>query len=100
MTEEKIREEAFFISAEGKIAIIAPDVLDQLSREEAIMVAMSAYLAQKSQLLNDTFQGDRYIDDIKVVDGLEASLSRLEENYPNILNSVKKKISGTVFAQC
>lgn len=61
-----------------------------MAPEEAYRFAMLAQMEQRRQLLLDAYRGDHYVDTIKVVDGLETSLSKLEELYPSMREELWK----------
>jgi hypothetical protein len=63
---------------------------------------MTAYIEQRKQLLQDAIVGDHYVNDIKVVDGLESSLRKLEEKFPNLVSQIDQMglIAGPKPGKC
>jgi hypothetical protein len=78
----------FLLKKDDKLYIFPNEIMNALTIDEAFTLGMSAHIEQRRQLLQDATQGDHYIESIKVVDGLESSLKRLEELFPKIRKQI------------
>jgi hypothetical protein len=88
MTKRKTKSvpapEKFLIKRMGKLFLVPPSVLENFSPIEAFQIAIDSHFEQRAQLLIDAHAGDHYVDETKVVDGLEASLRKFEALFPSI----------------
>lgn len=69
-------------------------VVNNLTPEEAFRLSLIARAEQRRQLLEDAIKGDHYINNIKVVEGLETSLRKLEELYPFVKEQINLANGG------
>lgn len=88
--KKKLKEpEPMFLLKRGNEFYLLPaSVLDSLAADEIYRLGIAAYIEQRRQLMQDALEGDHYINDIKVVDGLESSLRKLEEKFPDIFSQI------------
>lgn len=84
------KPELFLLKRADQYILVSDVVLNNMTPEEAYRFAMLAHAEQQRQLLIDAYRGDHYVDNIKVVDGLEGSLSKLEELYPSMREELWK----------
>ena len=80
---------SFLLKKGDKFYMVPASVVDTLTPEEAFRLGLIAKMEQRKQLLEDALKGDHYINDIKVVEGLEVSLRRLEELHPFIKQQIE-----------
>lgn len=78
----------YLLKRDDKFYNVPGHMIDTLSVEEAFRLGLSAHLEQRRQLLEDAIKGDHYIEDVKVVQGLEDSLKKLEELFPSIRQQI------------
>lgn len=78
---------SFLLKKGDKFYMVPISIVNTLSPEEAFRLGVIARAEQRRQLLEDAVKGDHYINDIKVVEGLETSLRKLEELYPFMINT-------------
>lgn len=64
-------------------------MVEAMPPEEAFQLALSAHVEQRKQLMLDAQLGDHYVHNMKIVDGLELSLSKLETLFPTIRSQVR-----------
>ena len=55
---------------------------------------MIASIEQRKQLMIDALSDDHYVDSIKVVDGLESSINKLELLFPSIREQISNLTMG------
>lgn len=79
---------SFLLKRDDRFYMIPASVVDSFTPEEAFRFGLIAKLEQRKQLLEDAVKGDHYINNIKVVEGLEISLRKLEELYPFIKQQI------------
>lgn len=96
---KKVKESSatYLLKKGDKFYMIPSAIIDSLTVDEAFKLGMSAHLEQRRQLLEDAKKGDHYIESIKVVDGLEVSLIRLEELFPQIRKRITEFDKGYHF---
>ena len=85
---KKKKPQLFLLKKSDQFFLLPEELMDTMIPEEAYRLAMIANIEQRKQLMQDAFSGDHYIDSIKVVDGLEKSLSKLEALYPSIREQI------------
>jgi hypothetical protein len=85
---------AYLLKRGDKFYMVPANVVDTLTIEEAFRLALIAHAEQRRQLLEDALKGDHYINNIKVVDGLEASLKKLDEMFPALRDQVSRIHGG------
>ena len=85
---------AYLLKRGDKFYMVPADVVDTLTIEEAFRLALIAHAEQRRQLLEDAVKGDHYINNIKVVDGLEVSLRKLDEMFPALREQVSSLHNG------
>ena len=81
-------EQMFLLKRNNEYYLLPASVLNSLSVEEIYRLGMTVYIEQRRQLMQDAVLGDHYVDDIKVVDGLELSLRKIEEILPNLVEQI------------
>ena len=74
------KAEHFFLMPEKMIENMPP--------AEVFQLALAAHKAQRIQLMEDARKGDHFVHNIKIVDGLEKSLTKLEKLYPSIREQI------------
>jgi hypothetical protein len=80
----------FLLKKSEQFFLLPESLVDAMVPEEAHRLAIVAVMEQRKQLLIDAYRGDHYINDVKVVDGLEISLSKLEELYPSLREEISR----------
>lgn len=85
---------AYLLKRGDKFYMVPANIVDTFSIEEAFRLAIVAHAEQRKQLLEDALRGDHYINNIKVVDGLEASLKKLDEIFPALRDQVNRVHGG------
>lgn len=85
---------SYLLKKDDKFYLVPASVVSDLTPEEAFRLGLAAQLEQKKQLLEDAIKGDHYINNIKVVDGLEQSLQKLKELFPFIKQQISAAIAG------
>lgn len=70
--------------------MITKPIVESLSVDEAFKLGLVAQVELRKQLLEDAVNGDHYIENVKIVDGLEASLKKLGEIFTGVRNSILK----------
>lgn len=88
-TKKKAKTPAFLLKRDGKLYVIPDNVMNSVTAEDALRLGLLAIEEQRRQLLHDAVQGDSYINDVKIVDGLEASISKFKEMYPWLKDQIK-----------
>lgn len=78
----KKTEPSFILKRGNTFYIVSDIVISTLSADDAFRLGMAAMIEQRRQLIEDAYTGDRYINNIKIVDGLEATLKKLNEMFP------------------
>lgn len=90
MTKKKVKTiERYLIKKSDKLFLVPVKTLEELGPVDAFQVAVDSHFAQRHQLVLDATKGDHFVDDLKVVDGLEASLRKFEALYPSIKEHLK-----------
>lgn len=74
--------------------MVPAQVVNTLTPEEAFRLGLIARAEQRRQLLEDAIKGDHYINNVRVVEGLETSLKKLEELYPFIKQQISLANGG------
>jgi hypothetical protein len=89
---KKIKEgpSTYLLKKGDKFYMIPSQVVESLSIDEAFKLGLAAQVELRRQLLQDALGGDHYIEDVKVVDGLEASLKKLGEMFPGVRKNILK----------
>ena len=78
----------YILKKDEKFYIMSAVAMESFSFVEAFKLGLTAHIELRNQLLIDTVEGDCYIEDTKIVDGLEASLSKFDRMFPNIRKSI------------
>lgn len=86
---------SYLLKRGDKFYMVPANVVDTFTIEEAFRLAMVAHIEQRKQLLEDALKGDHYINNVKVVDGLEASLKKLNEIFPALIEQIHRIHGGS-----
>lgn len=81
---KKVESKSFLLKRDDRFYMVPSSVIATLSADEAFRLGITAVMEQRKQLLADALEGDHYINNVKVVDGLEASLQKLDELFPSL----------------
>lgn len=84
------RLETFLFKRNHEFVMVPQDVVETLNITDAYHLGLLAHKAQMKCLWEDSFSTDSYVKNVKVVDGLEKSLKKLEEMYPSIRENFTK----------
>lgn len=96
-TDNKIIKDLFLIKKPDKFYLISEEMITTLSLDEVFYLWNLARKEQAKQFLIDALSSEHVIDNIKVVEGLEKTLQKMEEIFPGlslrfrILNKTKKQ---------
>lgn len=91
---EDMAKEKYLVKIGSQLRVIPSKELDEFTLTEALMIGVASVNEQRKQLLRDAIDGDRYYYGRKVVDGLELSVSKLQEKFPEIKQQMKKLALG------
>lgn len=87
----------YLVKIGSQLRIIHTKKLENFSIPEAIAIGVASAQEQQRQLLKDALEGDRYFYGRKVVDALEISLNKLEEQFPEIRQYIKALTSKNLY---
>ncbi len=76
----------------NELCFVPSSVLDSLSASEIYSLGIAAYVEQRRQLMQDALFGDHYLNGIKIVDGLELSLKKIEEKLPDLITQIESNL--------
>lgn len=82
----------YFFKPELKesVYVVKDDFFNEITADEALYFGISSFLELKDTLMEDAVCGDdAYIGNMKVVNGLERFLVRLDEKFPGLLVQLK-----------
>ena len=101
----KKRSKKYFVKEEDGIFVVKDDFFEAIeSRTEALCIAMRTFYMLQKQMMEDAIEGeDSYIGNMKVVNGLERSLAKLDEMFPCLLDEfrlVDRRNEGTRIIYC
>ena len=85
----------YLVKYGSKLRILAASKLENMKESEILIIGIASFLEQKMQLIEDaTNFTDKKFYGHKIVDGLEISLSKMEEKIPNIRAHANMMVFG------
>ena len=97
---KKKKPELFLLKKSDQYFLIPETIVNNMPPAEIFQLALAGHQAQRKQLLDDAYNGDQYINGLKIVDGLEASLTKFEKMYPGVREQVVKLDHNTNTGLC
>lgn len=90
-TKKLTEKNALFIRNHSGICIVTKNYLKKLSFEQAVNIGLSTLTEIRQTLMGDALtNGETYIENVKVISGLNNTLHQLERNFPSILKHIHK----------
>ena len=101
----KRHSKKYFVKEEDGIFVVKEEFFQAIeSRTEALCIAMRTFHMLQKQLMEDAIEGeDSYIGNMKVINGLERTLAKLDEMFPCLLaefRSVDRRNDGIRTIYC
>lgn len=85
MAKSKKKKNEFLVKIDfDKFVVVSENELKDLPFQKIYNLAIINYLEQKNLLMLDATQGDHYINEFKVTEELEKTLTKFEELYPSL----------------
>lgn len=88
-THKKGQKDQYLLKRDNEFFIIQRAALESLPVSEIFKLGVTASHEQRAQLLKDAQKEDSYVFNIKIVDGLEESLRKMEEMFPSIKTHIR-----------
>lgn len=90
--EDSKIEGKFLLKKNDNYFIFTKIAIEILTFQEIISMAESTHIALKNQLYLDAVRGDHFIQQIKVIDGLQNGLEALYSRHPVLRDFVKDQL--------
>jgi len=79
----------FLFKIDGRLRILPSKIMDEFNETQALSIALACMEEQRTQLVKDAVEGDKYFYGRRVVEALEVTLMKLEEKFPHLREQVK-----------
>lgn len=82
-------EEKYLFKVDGKLRILSSKILDRLTSNEVLVIALQCLEEQEVQLIKDAqSKKDKCFYGRKVVEALGVTIKKLEEKFPHLKEQV------------